>query len=184
MRFQAVDGEILDLGTGTARIPIELCRRTESIRVVAADLSLSMLNIARINVEIANLMDRILLIHGDSKQLRFADGRFSGVVSNSLIHHLPDPLLALRESVRVTANDGFLFFRDLMRPASVSELERLVALYAGEESDRGQQMFRDSLHAALTLDEIRQLVHQLGFSADTVQATSDRHWTWSVHRLA
>ena len=76
LRFQSVDGEVLDLGTGTARIPIELCRRDESLRVVAADLSLSMLNIARINIEIAGLVDRILLVHSDSKRLEFPNQPF------------------------------------------------------------------------------------------------------------
>ncbi len=182
--FQSITGEILDLATGTARIPIELCRRDESIRVVAVDLSIAMLDIARINIEIANLVDRILLVHNDSKQLELPNGRFSCVISNSLVHHLPNPLLALREGVRVTAEEGCLFFRDLMRPASAADVDRLVDLYTGDETERGQTMFRESLHAALTLDEIRELVQQLGFPAESVQATSDRHWTWAARRVA
>ena len=34
------------------------------------------------------------------------------------------------------------------------------------------------LFGALTLDEVRQMVTSLGFTADSVQMTSDRHWTW------
>ncbi len=41
-------------------------------------------------------------------------------------------------------------------------------------------MFDDSLRAALTLDEIRALVESLGFDPASVQATSDRHWTWTA----
>jgi hypothetical protein len=43
-------------------------------------------------------------------------------------------------------------------------------------------MFEDSLRAAFTLDEVRDLVSQLGYDANAVQATSDRHWTWSVRK--
>jgi hypothetical protein len=43
-------------------------------------------------------------------------------------------------------------------------------------------LFRDSLRAALTLNEVRQLVGELGFEGDTVQTTSDRHWTWSARK--
>jgi hypothetical protein len=43
-------------------------------------------------------------------------------------------------------------------------------------------MFADSLHAALTLDEVRDLVASLSFSPDTVQQASDRHWTWCAFR--
>jgi ubiquinone/menaquinone biosynthesis C-methylase UbiE len=184
LEFQPVADEVLDLGTGTARIPIELCRRDDAVRVVAVDLSLSMLDIARLNLEIAGLVDRILLVHNDSKRLDFPDGRFQYVISNSLLHHLPEPMAALRESVRVTADQGHLFVRDLMRPESGAEVDRLVSRYAGEESERARQLFRESLHAALTLDEIRQMVAQLGFAPETARATSDRHWTWTAQRSA
>ena len=60
-------GETLDLGTGSARIPIELCQRSETARVVAVDLSINMLDTAKINLELANLTDRILLDHIDAK---------------------------------------------------------------------------------------------------------------------
>jgi ubiquinone/menaquinone biosynthesis C-methylase UbiE len=183
LSFHLVTGEILDLGAGTARIPIELCRRDDAIRVVAAELSLAMLDVARINLEIAGLVERILLVHGDAKRLGFANERFTAVISNSLVHHLPDPLPALKRAVRMTAAGGTLFFRDLLRPSSVQDVERLVERYAGDESDHARQMFRQSLHAALSLDEVRQLIEPLGFPAVSVQASSDRHWTWAAHKL-
>jgi hypothetical protein len=40
-------------------------------------------------------------------------------------------------------------------------------------------MFADSLHAALYLPEIRTLIQELGFPADSAQQTTDRHWTWT-----
>src|SRR5258707_15573978 len=43
--------EVLDLGTGTAQIPIELCRRAANIRVVAIDLAAEMLQMAKLNIE-------------------------------------------------------------------------------------------------------------------------------------
>ncbi len=43
-------------------------------------------------------------------------------------------------------------------------------------------MFADSLHAALTLAEVRGIVAKFGFAPDGVQATSDRHWTWTAHK--
>ena len=41
-----------------------------------------------------------------------------------------------------------------------------------------RRMFEDSLRAALSLDEIRSFVQELGFDEQAVQATSDGHWTW------
>jgi hypothetical protein len=77
-----------------------------------------------------------------------------------------------------------MFIRDLMRPESEQQIQQFVQLYTGNENAHSQQMFADSLHAALTLDEIRQLVMAAGAPADSVQATSDRHWTWSWRKPA
>ncbi len=50
--------DVLDLGTGTAQIPIELCRRAPLVRVMAAEQATAMLNLAQLNVELAGLRKR------------------------------------------------------------------------------------------------------------------------------
>src|SRR5207302_6510218 len=52
---------LLDLGTGTARIPIELCREEPRAELLAVDLSDAMLAVARHNVHRADLRSRIRL---------------------------------------------------------------------------------------------------------------------------
>jgi ubiquinone/menaquinone biosynthesis C-methylase UbiE len=175
-----VSGDVLDLGTGTALIPIELCKRVGDCRIMAADGAISMLELARYNVEIAGLGQRIQLTHVDAKRMPFADGMFDVVMSNSIIHHIPEPLAVLREAARVLKPGGLLFFRDLLRPNTSDELDRLVTTYAGNENAHSQQMFRDSLHAALSLEEIRILAQQIGVEPDRIVETSDRHWTLSA----
>lgn len=172
--------EILDLGTGTALIPVELCRRCADCRVMAVDLAEHMLELARYNIEVAGHARRIQLDKIDAKGLPYQDGRFAAVISNSIIHHIPEPLTALSEAVRVTQPGGALFFRDLLRPEADADVKRLVETYAGQENDHSRQMFDDSLRAALSLDEIRGLIAGLGFDPLAVRATSDRHWTWSA----
>lgn len=178
------DGDILDLGTGTALIPIELCRCKGDVRIMAVDAAVHMLDIARINIEVAGFRERITLAQVDAKQLPFADGLFATVISNSIVHHIPQPLTVLQEAVRVTAPGGRLFFRDLLRPADEQTLRELVQKYAGNANEHQRQMFEDSLHAALDLAEIRELVSQLKFDAEDVQPTSDRHWTWCARKPA
>jgi ubiquinone/menaquinone biosynthesis C-methylase UbiE len=175
--------DVLDLGTGTALIPIELCRRHPDCRVMAVDLSIHMLELARYNIEVGGLIERITLAHLDAKSLPHADGQFDAVVSNSIVHHIPEPLSVLRDAVRVCRPGGRLFFRDLLRPESDDRVRQLVATYAGEENEHQQQMFDDSLRAALSLAEIRQQIQSLGFDPADATATSDRHWTWSAQRM-
>jgi ubiquinone/menaquinone biosynthesis C-methylase UbiE len=173
-------GDTLDIGTGTALIAVELCRRVETARVTAVDLSTNMLELARANAEAASVSLQIRFDRIDAKTLPYESDQFTCVMSNSIVHHIPVPLPAVAEAVRVTAPGGVLFFRDLLRPASLEEVDQLVTTYAGDETDHARQMFYDSLRAALELDELRSLVETLGFDRTTVQATSDRHWTWSA----
>ncbi len=98
-------------------------------------------------------------------------------MSNSIVHHIPNPLNVFREMRRVVGRNGILFVRDLMRPSNAQEVERIVETYAGGENAHQQKMFRESLHAALTVDEVRDLLVASGFQPSWVKATSDRHWT-------
>ncbi len=173
---------VLDLGTGTARIPIALCDRFhDAVRVFAVDLSIPMLDVARMNIELSGHQERIQLDCMDAKSMVMHDAhRFSVVMSNSLIHHLPAPQACLVHAVQLTEPGGRIFFRDLLRPESEPAVERLVCAYAGGESELAQQLFRDSLRAALELEEIRAMIAELGMDPHMVQQTSDRHWTWSA----
>ena len=175
---------VLDVGTGTALIPATLCCRVETCRVTATDMSRAMLEVARKNVNLHGLIDRVQLQQCDARQLPYEDGMFDVVMSNSIVHHIPDPAPVLAESVRVAAAYGLIFYRDLMRPTDSDTLDALVSTYAGQANGRQQQLFRQSLHAALNLDEIRDIVAHLKFDPVSVQATSDRHWTWVAGRDA
>ena len=168
---------MLDVGTGTALIPIEFCRSFPRLHIVAIDLATEMLKLAAANVQRAGFSDRIELRLVDAKRIPCEDGEFETVVSNSIMHHIPQPLDSLTEMVRVLAPGGLLFVRDLMRPATAEKLEALVQAYTEGATPSMRQLFRQSLHAALTVTEVADMLAQLGLSRDWVRATSDRHWT-------
>jgi hypothetical protein len=65
----------------------------------------------------------------------------------------------------------------LARPETEEEVERLVHLYTQGETEYSKQLFRQSLHASLTVPELQQIVAPFGIPAPAVQMTSDRHWT-------
>lgn len=177
---EEIAGEVLDVGTGTAQIPLELLRRRHDLRVIGVDLAPAMLDLGMANIVYEGFSDKIALQPCDAKCLPFDDERFDAVLSNSIVHHIPEPLEVLREAWRVLKPGGQLFFRDLMRPKDIVRLEGLVATHAQHATRRQRELFTASLHAALRLDEIRELVEEVGVAPETVTATSDRHWTWSA----
>ncbi|MFM1843361.1 MAG: hypothetical protein RLZZ490_2103, partial [Cyanobacteriota bacterium] len=143
-------GTVLDVGTGTARIPILLARLRPAWQITAIDLARSMLAIAARNIQKAGCESQIRLEFVDAKRLPYASGSFDGVISNSLLHHLPNPVESLREIKRVLKPHGFLLIRDLIRPDSLEKLDQQVTAIAPDYTPHQRQLFRDSLHAALT----------------------------------
>ncbi len=172
---------IVDWGTGTALIPIALCllekrgRLDGRITVTAVEPSAAMRGIAERNVAAAGLAGRIEIVAGG---LECASGLFDAVVSNSLVHHLAKPQAAFERALETVRDGGLLFHRDLVRPESIAELTALVERYVPVDQPVEHRLLADSLHAALTLEEVREIVRSLGFAAESVQGTSDRHWTW------
>lgn len=176
---QLAGSQLLDVGTGTAQIPVELAGRLTGCRVVAIDLAGEMLRVARRNISTAGFDETITVEHIDAKNMPFDDDHFGGVISNSIVHHIPDPAVVLDEMIRVLAPGGLLFVRDLTRPPDLETINHLVDAYAGDETAHAQQMFRQSLQAALTLEEVRQLLNDAGLPTAWAGQTTDRHWTIS-----
>jgi ubiquinone/menaquinone biosynthesis C-methylase UbiE len=183
LSFWDRQGPVLDVGTGTAQIPIELCRQVPDVKIVAIDLAEHMLQVGQDNVRQAGFQGRLRLEAQDAKKLPCPPDSFGAVISNSIVHHIPDPKTVLAQMVRVVKPGGTLFVRDLLRPDNDDMVRHLVHTYAGSANAHQQQMFEDSLRAALSLSEIRALVADLGFDAATVRQTTDRHWTWQAHKI-
>jgi len=77
-----------------------------------------------------------------------------------------------------------MFVRDLLRPADDATVMHLVETYAAGAKDRQRQLFNQSLRAALSLDEVRDLADNVGLPRASVAQTSDRHWTLAARKAA
>lgn len=89
---------VLDLGCGLGGYTMAL--RERGARVVASDLSLSML---------VRLPRTVPLVCADALALPFADSTFDLVFCASLIEHVPDGATLLREAWRVVRPDGYAY---------------------------------------------------------------------------
>lgn len=170
-------GWYADIGTGTGLIPLVLAMADRHARIRAVDGASHMLKLAQLHVDAAGLMARIELVQQDAKQMTFESGTFEAVISNSIVHHIPEPLTVLSEMVRLVAPGGTLFVRDLARPVDAQRLSTIVERYAADAPEIAKKMFAESLHAALTVQEVADLIAPLGLPRSSVAMTSDRHWT-------
>lgn len=167
-------GRAIDLGTGPGEIPIALCEMAPGWRVVGVDLSPGMLAEGRRNLRAAGLEKRIRLVRGDAKSLRGL-GRFDLVMSNSLLHHLEDPLPFWRRVKRLARPDGAILVQDLCRPVSRSAARELERLHVRDASPLLRQLFYQSLLAAFTVREVRAQLRAAGLEGLAVRKINDRH---------
>lgn len=170
-------GLVLDAGTGTARIPIRMLMSNPNLYIVGIDASENMIKLGEVNVLDADLSAKIFLRCLDAKRIPYPDNHFDMVISNSLIHHLPDPLPFLKEVNRIVKPNAGILIRDLIRPRTKHELEVLVKKYAADCNDHQRKLFEDSLKAAFTLEEVSELLSKSGIHGAGIQQSSDRHWS-------
>jgi ubiquinone/menaquinone biosynthesis C-methylase UbiE len=169
--------KVLDAGTGTARIPILMCQRRPQYLITAVDLAQSMLIVGQRNVEYAELAQRIRLERVDTKRMAYPDLEFDLVISNSLVHHLPDPLSFFQEVKRLVRPGGAILIRDLIRPDSDEIVNDLVDKIGAGYDAHQQQLFRDSLKAALTLAEVQDAIDRIGLGGVKLTQSSELHWS-------
>jgi ubiquinone/menaquinone biosynthesis C-methylase UbiE len=98
---------LLDVATGTGRLPLDLLREQFSGRIIGLDLSRGML--ARAQAKLLPYRDQVKLIWDDASRLPFADNTFDAVACLESLEFMPCPLDVLEEMVRVLAPGGLLF---------------------------------------------------------------------------
>ena len=177
---QGFAGTVVDLGCGPGDVSARFARRYPSARVVGIDGAPAMLALGRERMKAAGLSDRV--------ELREAvlpapglPGSFAGGISNSLLHHLGDPLV-LWQSIRQLVQPGApVLVMDLVRPETPARATELVDQYAAGEPEVLRRDFLNSLHAAFTVDEVRTQLASCGLASLAVDAISDRHLVVSGH---
>ncbi|OQY24935.1 MAG: hypothetical protein B6I34_03040 [Anaerolineaceae bacterium 4572_32.1] len=98
---------VLDVATGTARLPLVLLSRLLfDGRIIALDLSLKMLRQAC--EKLASYDERVTFIHQDAMQLPFPDETFDALTCLEALEFLPSPKRALEEMLRVLRPGGVL----------------------------------------------------------------------------
>lgn len=168
-------GNLVDLGCGPGDICIRLARALPGWRIEGVDAGANMLASARRAVAQAGFEKRI-----DFRLARLPDPAlgtrgFECVLSNSLLHHLPDPD-TLWQSVRQLAAPGaWIQVMDLRRPETAEQADALVELHSGDEPEVLKADFRNSLHAAWRVDEVRGQLERAGLPL-ACETISDRHW--------
>jgi 2-polyprenyl-3-methyl-5-hydroxy-6-metoxy-1,4-benzoquinol methylase len=169
------DGHILDVGCGPADIPIRLARALPLCRITGVDASQPMIDVANRAVKHAGLADRITLRCERLQSLRLAEPCDAGI-SNSVLHHLVNPLRFWYALKQLIKPGGSVLVMDLLRPDSPDAAQAIVDRYAAHEPPILRRDFYHSLLAAFTEDEVASQLAEMNFSRLLIDVPDDRHW--------
>nr|MBI3613104.1 class I SAM-dependent methyltransferase [Nitrospirota bacterium] len=169
------EGHVLDLGCGPGDIPIRFVRALPGCQVTGVDASAAMIRLADEAVRAAGLSDRIALRCDRVQGLRL-DEPADAAVSNSLLHHLPNPLTFWYELKRLVKPGSFVLVMDLLRPETQEEAQAIVDRYAADEPAVLRRDFYHSLLASFTEDEVAAQLAELNLSRLLIDVPDDRHW--------
>jgi ubiquinone/menaquinone biosynthesis C-methylase UbiE len=166
-------GKALDLGCGPGDISRRFLGTYPNAEVHAVDGSKLMLEHGLLLTD-PQLVTKLQYIHGRLPEVELPETSYDVIFSNSLLHHLPDPMI-LWDSVKKFGRTGSkIIVMDLLRPSSDTTAKEIVEIYASEEPEILQRDFYQSLLAAFTLDEIGQQLEKAGLTV-AVEQISDRH---------
>jgi 2-polyprenyl-3-methyl-5-hydroxy-6-metoxy-1,4-benzoquinol methylase len=169
------EGLIFDLGCGPGDIPIRLARALPMCRITGIDASAPMIRLAEQAVAQAGISARVSF-----RCERFQDiagvNHADAAISNSLLHHVPNPL-QFWHKLRVLVKPGSpVLVMDLLRPESPEAAQAIVEQYAAREPDVLRRDFYNSLLAAFTEDEIGAQLAQMNLTRLLIDVPDDRHW--------
>ena len=156
-------GRLLDVGCGPGNIALKIAQRCPRLAIVGVDRSANMLKAARRVATELGLGNRVHFLRGNAGQIPFPGGMFDTVLSNSVLHHLTNPLQAFEEMQRVARPRGAVLVRDLLRPSRLA-FPWHVRWHGRHYSGVMKKLFEDSVRAAYTPDELADLLSRSGMS--------------------
>ena len=166
---------ILDLGCGAGDIILRLLRRYPQAEVDGIDGSAPMLQLAQQALANSPWQQQVRFIQAYLPAMDWSHKSYAAVISNSLLHHLRDPL-TLWQCLKPYVEQGApVLVMDLLRPASEMQAKALVDHYAQDEPEILQHDFYHSLLAAYRQDEIEAQLRTCQLPQMMVQVVSDRH---------
>jgi 2-polyprenyl-3-methyl-5-hydroxy-6-metoxy-1,4-benzoquinol methylase len=172
------EGHILDLGCGPGDIPVRFAQALPSCRITGVDASEPMIGLAGVAVKQAGLADRITFRCERFQAVSLVEP-VDAAVSNSLLHHVPNPLQFWYRLRQLVKPGSPVLVMDLLRPDSPEEGQAIVDRYAAKEPEILRRDFYRSLLAAFTEDEVAAQLAEMNLSRLMIDVVDDRHWVVS-----
>lgn len=154
-------GRVLDIGTGSGRLAIELAKTSNcNFKITGLDISENMLKKARYNANAAGVNNKIEFVRATASSLPFPDNTFDLVMSYASLHHWLEPVEVFNESQRVVKEDGRIIIRDNQRVYGNAFWEAFIWGISRFMNKRHRNNWPKAILASYTLAEVKAMVKE------------------------
>ena len=154
-------GKVLDIGTGSGRLAIELAKGKDChFDIVALDISENMIKKARENAQRAGIENSIKFLVSSAAALPFADSSFDLVISYASLHHWLKPVTVFDEVARVTKASGHAIIRDNKRVYQNPLWRAIIWLISIFMNRRHRKNWPKAILASYTIPEAEEILSQ------------------------
>jgi ubiquinone/menaquinone biosynthesis C-methylase UbiE len=153
------NGRVLDIGTGSGRLAIEMAKIKDChFDIVALDISENMIRKARENARHYGVENRIRFLVSTAAALPFADNSFDLVISYASLHHWFQPVSVFDEVARVTRETGQAIIRDNRRVYQNPVWRALIWLVSRLMNKRHRENWPKAILASYTIPEVHEIL--------------------------
>ena len=154
-------GRVLDIGTGSGLLAIELAKaRNCPFDIVALDISENMVAKAMENARQSGVKNMIGFMVNTAAALPFVDDSFDLVISYASLHHWFKPIDVFDEIARVTKETGHVVIRDNKRVYQNTVWKAIIWLISRFMNKRHRENWPKAILASYTIPEVREILGQ------------------------
>ena len=169
-------GQLIDLGCGPADICVRMSEELPGWDLTGLDAGENMLLRAETAIAATGKQNQIKLRLSYLPDAQLQAGSFDAIISNSLLHHLPEPMTLWETIAHIGRSSAAISVMDLARPENDAKARALVETYSGDAPEILKEDFYNSLLAAYEPEEIAIQLQNADLGHLNLEVPSDRHW--------
>ena len=153
------EGRVLDIGTGSGLLAVELAKAKGChFDIVAIDISENMIKRAIENARQAGVENNIKFLVSTAAALPFADKSFDCVMSYASLHHWLEPVAVFNEVERVVKASGGFIIRDNKRVYQNPFWKSIIWIVSRFMNKRHRENWPKAILASYTIPEVKEIL--------------------------